>query len=224
MSNETIKVLYVNGAERDVQSVSERLLKFEGARFEIIWQQSAEKAVTFLEQQNVVDVIVTEDVLQGMNGVEFMNKLKELKNDIPIVFITTIKDVSFAVEVMRMGVKDYLLKEDVVTHVFPQTLLKVVEKGHLKQEQDKLEIKRKRLETMQEIVVDISNKISEPLEDMNKIVDELEQNALPEKAVKYLKLIKDNVERMQLKLEKLRNLKEDKTVKYIRDIKMIDLS
>jgi hypothetical protein len=77
---------------------------------------------------------------------------------------------------------------------------------------------------MQEIVVDISNKISEPLEDMNKIVGELEQNELPEKAVKYLKLIKDNVERMQLKLEKLRNLKEDKTVKYIRDIKMIDLS
>jgi DNA-binding NtrC family response regulator len=167
---------------------------------------------------------VTEDVLEGMNGVEFMNKLKDLKYDIPIVFLTTIKDVSFAVEVMRMGVKDYLLKEDVVTHVFPQTLLRVVEKGHLKQEQDKLEIKRKRLETMQEIVVGISDKISEPLEDMNKIVSTLEQNALPEKAVKYLKLIKDNVERMQLKLEKLRNLKEDKTVKYIRDIKMIDLS
>ena len=224
MNNETIKVLYVNGTERDVQSVSERLLKFEGAHFEILWQQSAEKAITFLEQQNAVDVIVTEDVLQGMNGVEFMNKLKDLKYDIPIVFLTSIKDVSFAVEVMRMGVKDYLLKDDVVTHVFPQTLLKVVEKGHLKQEQDKLEIKRKRLETMQEIVVGISNKISEPLEDMNKIVGELEQNELPEKAVKYLKLIKDNVERMQLKLEKLRNLKEDKTVKYIRDIKMIDLS
>jgi DNA-binding NtrC family response regulator len=224
MNNETIKVLYVNGTERDVQSVSERLLKFEGAHFEILWQQSAEKAITFLEQQNAVDVIVTEDVLQGMNGVEFMNKLKDLKYDIPIVFLTSIKDVSFAVEVMRMGVKDYLLKDDVVTHVFPQTLLKVVEKGHLKQEQDKLEIKRKRLETMQEIVVGISNKISEPLEDMNKIVGELEQNDLPEKAVKYLKLIKDNVERMQLKLEKLRNLKEDKTVKYIRDIKMIDLS
>jgi DNA-binding NtrC family response regulator len=224
MSNETIKVLYVNGTERDVQSISDRLLTFEGARFEIIWQQSAEKAITFLEQKNTVDVIVTEDVLQGMNGVEFMNKLKDLKYDIPIVFLTSIKDVSFAVEVMRMGVKDYLLKDDVVTHVFPQTLLRVVEKGHLKQEQDKLEIKRKRLETMQEIVVGISDKISEPLEDMNKIVVELEQNELPEKAVKYLKLIRDNVERMQLKLEKLRNLKEDKTVKYIRDIKMIDLS
>ena len=224
MSNETIRVLYVNGTERDVQSISEGLSKFGGTQFEFIWQQSAEKAITFLEQQNAVDVIVTEDVLEGMNGVEFMNKLKDLKYDIPVVFLTTIKDVSFAVEVMRMGVKDYLLKDDVTTHVFPQTLLRVVEKGHLKQEQDKLEIKRKRLEAMQEIVVGISDKISEPLEDMNKIVSELEQNPLPEKAVKYLQMIKDNVERMQLKLEKLRNLKEDKTVKYIKDIKMINLS
>jgi len=72
--------------------------------------------------------------------------------------------------------------------------------------------------------VNISQKISEPLEDMGKIVASIEQKEIPEKAAKYVKLIKDNVARMQVKLEKLRNLKEDKTVKYIRDIKMIDLS
>jgi len=77
---------------------------------------------------------------------------------------------------------------------------------------------------MQELVVGISDKISEPLEEMKKIVAAIEQNRLPEKSAKYIKLIKDNVERMQMKLEKLRNLKEDKTVKYISDIKMIDLS
>jgi FixJ family two-component response regulator len=224
MGNEIIRVLYVNETEQDVSSIHECLLRFEGAEFDIIWQQNAEQALTFLEQQKNVDVIVTEDILQGMNGIEFTLKLKELKYDIPIVFLTTNKDVNFAVEVMRMGVKDYLMKEDVVTHVLPQTLLRVVEAGHLNQEQKKLEIKQKRLETMQEVVVEISNKISEPLEGMKKIVCELEQNGLSEKAMMYLKLIKDNVERMQLKLEKLRNLKEDKTVKYIRDIKMIDLS
>jgi DNA-binding NtrC family response regulator len=222
--NETIQVLYVNKTEQDVSSIRACLLRFEGAQFEIIWQQNAEDALAFLEQQNTVDVIVTEDILQGMSGVEFTLKLKELKYDIPIVFLTTSKDVNLAVEVMRLGVKDYLLKDDVVTHVFPQTLLRVVEAGHLNQEQKKLEIKQKRLESMQEVVVGISNKISEPLESMQKIVAELEQNPLPEKAEKYVKLIKDNVERLHLKLEKLRNLKEDKTVKYIRDIKMIDLS
>ena len=52
-----------------------------------------------------------------MNGVEFMNKLKDLKYDIPVVFLTTIKDVSFAVEVMRMGVKDYLLLKMMLLHL-----------------------------------------------------------------------------------------------------------
>ena len=222
--NETIQVLYVNKTEQDVSSIRDCLLRFEGAQFEIIWQQNAEDALAFLLEQNTVDVIVTEDILQGMSGVEFTLKLKDLKYDIPIVFLTTSKDVNLAVEVMRLGVKDYLLKDDVVTHVFPQTLLRVVEAEHLNQEQKKLEIKQKRLESMQEVVVGISNKISEPLENMQKIVAELEQNPLPEKAEKYVKLMKDNIERLQVKLEKLRNLKEDKTVKYIRDIKMIDLS
>ncbi|RPI04624.1 MAG: response regulator, partial [Ignavibacteriae bacterium] len=224
MSIETIRALYVNGSEHDVQVLRERLAKFEGARFEIVWHESAEKAIQFLEEQNVFDVIVIEDVVQGTSGVEITHKLKELKYNIPIVFLTTNKDVGFAVEVMRMGVKDYLLKEDVVSHVFPQTLLRVVEKGNLRLEQEKLELKQKRLEIMQEIVVGISDKIGDPLQDMNRIVTEIEMHELPEKTVKYLKLIKDNVERMQVKLEKLRNLKDDKTVKYIKDIKMIDLS
>jgi nitrogen-specific signal transduction histidine kinase len=123
-----------------------------------------------------------------------------------------------------MGVKDCLLKEDITTHVFPQSLLRIVEKNRLIQELAELEIKQRRLEAMQEIVLGISSKISEPLEDMNNIITSLEQYTIPEKTAKYVKLIKDNVERMRLKLEKLRNLKEDKTVKYIRDIKMIDLS
>jgi DNA-binding NtrC family response regulator len=224
MNSEPIQVLYVNGTEQDVQSLTKSLAKFEGTRFELTWQQTAEQAITFLGAQHAVDVIVLEDVPQGMSGIEFALKLKILKYDLPIVFLTTSQDVGFAVEVMRMGVKDYLLKEDVVSHVFPQTLLSVVEKRHLKQEQETLEIKQKRLEAMRELVVGISDKISEPLEEMNKFIAALEQNGLHEKSAKYIKLIKDNVERMQMKLEKLRNLKDDNTVKYISDIKMIDLS
>jgi signal transduction histidine kinase len=141
-----------------------------------------------------------------------------------LVFLTTSKDLNLAVEVMRIGVKDYMLKEDVKSHLFPQSLMRIVEKKRLKQELNELEIKQKRLEAMQEIVVGISDQIREPLDEMGNIIGSLEKNPLPEKAAKYLKLIKDNVDRMQLKLEKLKNLKEDKTVKYIRDIKMIDLS
>jgi DNA-binding NarL/FixJ family response regulator len=219
-----IRVLYINEPENDADTIIGYLSKFEGARFEVVWQQTGEKALEYLSQQQAVDIVVIEETLPGITNIEFIRKLKELKYDVPIVFLTTSEDVNFAVEMMRMGVKDYLLKKDIASRVFPQSLLRIVEKGRLRQELTELEVKKKRLEAMQEIVVNISHKISEPLEDMSKIITSIEQKGIPEKPAKYLKLIKDNIERMQNKLEKLRNLKEDKTVKYIRDIKMIDLS
>jgi DNA-binding NarL/FixJ family response regulator len=224
MNTKPIRVLYVNELESDADLVSNYLAKFEAARFDVVWQSSGEKALEYLAQQPPVDVIVTEDTLPGMSSVEFTRKLKELKFDIPNVFLTASEDVNLAVEVMRMGVKDYLLKKDIASRVFPQSLLRIIEKGRLMQELMELEIKKKRLEAMQEIVVNISQKISEPLEDMTKIVESIEQKKISEKSAKYIKLIKDNISRIQVKLEKLRNLKEDKTVKYIGDIKMIDLS
>jgi PleD family two-component response regulator len=224
MHTKPIRVLYVNESESDADLVTAYLTKFKGASFEVLWQQSGEKALEYLHQQPTIDIIVAEDTLPGISNVEFTRTVKDLKFEIPIVFLSANENVSIAVEVMRMGVKDYLLKKDIANRVFPQSLLRIVEKGRVKQELTELEIKKKRLEAMQEIVVNISNKISEPLEDMKKIIVSIEQQEIPEKPAKYLKLIKDNVDRMQLKLEKLRNLKEDKTVKYIRDIKMIDLS
>ena len=224
MSTKPVRLLYVNELENDADSISGYLAKYEGAQFEVVWIQSGEKALEYLAQNPSIDVIVTEDTLPGMSNVEFTRKLKELNNDIPNVFLSNSEDVNLAVEVMRMGVKDFLLKKDMGSHVFPQSLLRIVEKGRIKQELLELEIKKKRLEAIQEIVIDISDQINEPLEEMGKIISSIEKKEITEKAAKYLKLIKDNVTRMQAKLDKLRNLKEDKTVKYIRDIKMIDLS
>jgi hypothetical protein len=59
---------------------------------------------------------------------------------------------------------------------------------------------------------------------MKGIVDILIKNGNTDKRAKYLSIIHDNVLRIESKMEKLINLKEDKTVQYIKDIKMIDLS
>lgn len=224
MNDEPIHVLYVSGSENDAKLISEYLSKFEGAQFEVRWEKGAEKAFEYLEKGSSVDIIIAEDVLSDISSVKFARRVRDAKSEIPLVFLTTSKDISFAVEVMRLGVKDCILKEDVTSRVLPQSLLRIVEKQRLKYGLSELEIKKKRLEAMQEIVVEISARIKEPLDEMRKVVDSLEQGSYPEKATMYLKLIKENVDRMQQKLEKLWNLKEDKTVKYIRDIKMIDLS
>jgi nitrogen-specific signal transduction histidine kinase len=128
------------------------------------------------------------------------------------------------VEVMKLGVRDYLVKEEISTPILPKTILTVVEKRKFQKEVAELEIRQKRLEAMQEMIVGITGEISGPLELMKEIADELIKKGNSEKSAKYLFIIRENVERIESKMEKLLNLKEDKTVQYIKDIKMIDLS
>jgi len=59
---------------------------------------------------------------------------------------------------------------------------------------------------------------------MKTIVENLLKSGHNDKTGKYLSIIKENIDRIQMKLDKLKNLREDKTVQYIKDIRMIDLS
>jgi nitrogen-specific signal transduction histidine kinase len=127
-------------------------------------------------------------------------------------------------EVMKLGVQDYLVKEEISTPILPKTILTVVEKKKFQKEVAELEIRQKRLEAMQEMIVGITGEISTPLGNMMEIADALIKRGTSEKSSKYLWIIRENVERIESKMEKLLNLKADTTVQYIKDIKMIDLS
>jgi DNA-binding NarL/FixJ family response regulator len=159
-----------------------------------------------------------------MNGLEITRALKEKNIDTPVVFLTVNKDMNLAVEVMKLGVRDYLVKEEISTPILPKTIMTVVEKRKFQKEVAELEIRQKRLEAMQEMIVGITSEISSPLGSMKEITDALIKRGTSEKSSKYLWIIRENVERIEAKMEKLINLKEDKTVQYIKDIKMIDLS
>jgi len=219
-----IRVLLVED-NSDTATLVERYLKrFEGATFDVVWKADGADALRTAVANGAIDIIVLDHFLPSMNGVEVTKALREKKIQTPIVFLTVSRDTNLAVEVMKLGVDDYLVKEDITSNVFPRTLLSVLEKRKLRREVDELEIKKKRLEVMQEMIVGVTNEVSEPLESMRTVVDRMLAAGGPEKAVRYLALMKENIERLVVKMEKLKNLKEDKTVQYIKDIKMIDLS
>jgi len=223
MSN-TITILFVDDDDIFALLFQKRLENFEGTSFHILRQPDVDGALAFLEQPNEIDIIVTDYTLGDKTGKDFVLSLKERNCTIPVVFLTVNQDVQLALEVMKLGVQDYLLKSEITSHVIPQSLLRIVEKSRLKNEFMELEIKKNRLDVMQKLVVEVSEQIHTPLMEMKKTIGVLEQGIVPEKATKYFKLIDENLDRLLIKLDKLRNLKEDKTVQYIGNIKMIDLS
>jgi DNA-binding NarL/FixJ family response regulator len=219
-----ITVLLVEDNVDFAKLVKIYLDRFADAEIEVLWRENGQKGIDEAVQNPSIDVILMDYFLPGMNGLEITRTLKEKEVETPVVFLTVNKDMSLAVEVMKLGVRDYLVKEEISTPILPKTIMSVVEKRKFQKEVAELEIRQKRLEAMQEMIVGITKELTIPLQNMKEVADLLIQGSSTEKRAKYLSIIRENVERIESKMEKLSNLKEDKTVQYIKDIKMIDLS
>src|ERR1700690_625491 len=63
-----------------------------------------------LLRENLVDLVVTDLKLPGMNGLEFLQAIKRQNASLPVVVMTAFGTVETAVEAMKRGASDYVLK------------------------------------------------------------------------------------------------------------------
>jgi DNA-binding NtrC family response regulator len=63
-----------------------------------------------LLRENSIDLVVTDLKLPGMNGLEFLQAVKHQNAALPVVVMTAFGSVETAVEAMKAGASDYVLK------------------------------------------------------------------------------------------------------------------
>ena len=219
-----IDILLVEDNREFANLVQLFLAKAPGGEFHVTWRDNGKSALEELEKNAAFDVILMDYFLPGMNGLEITRALKERQVSIPIIFLTVNKDFDLAVEVMKLGVEDYLVKEEISTPVLPRTILSVIERKELRDQLTQLEVTRKRLETIQDLVQKITAEIRVPLDEMKSDVDQLFLTHDSDKLNSYLVIIRDNLARLEKKIAQLKALRSDKTVQYIEGIQMFDLS
>ena len=78
-------------------------------------------------------VIITDYLLPGMNGIEFLEALSQKDRDIPVIVITGQGDENIAVRAMKLGAIDYLVKSGDFLSLLPTVIEKVVRKNRLEQ-------------------------------------------------------------------------------------------
>ncbi len=218
------KVLLIEDNPDFAKLVDLFLKKHEPELFVVTWKENGPDALAELSRNPSYDVILMDYFLPGQNGLEITRLLQERHIRIPVVFITVNKDFDLAVEVMKLGIEDYLVKEEIATLVLPKTIINVIERQKLQEQLTALEISQKRLEAIQELVVQITTELRLPLDGMRTIVDQLLKNHGADNLKTYLTIIRDNLLRIEKKIVRLKELKTDKTVQYIKDIRMFDLS
>ena len=67
------------------------------------------KAVALFEQQNH-EVVVTDLVMPGLDGMELLRRVKALQPDTTVILITAHGSVDKAVDAMRLGAADFITK------------------------------------------------------------------------------------------------------------------
>lgn len=99
-------VLHLDDDE-DLLEITKRSLERDHPemRIETLTDQSAA-----LELVSEVDAIITDYVMDGMDGLEFIEAVREREGDLPVVFFTGRGSQEVAAEAFRLGVTDYLQK------------------------------------------------------------------------------------------------------------------
>src|SRR5262245_46745451 len=120
--------------QRYFRELIEGLLIEEG--FEVQTCGSGEEALRLLDHA-VFDVIVTDLVMPAMTGVDLVQRVKERDPDQEIIVVTGVVDVQSAVDAMKVGATDYLLKPfDRAT--LSSALEGILQRARLRRERDRL--------------------------------------------------------------------------------------
>jgi CheY-like chemotaxis protein len=219
-----ITILLVEDNKDFAKLVQVYLQRFDKDAFSVVWRENHTEALAELASNKEIDIVLMDYFLPGKNGLEITKEMRKSNIALPVVFLTVNKDFDLAVDVMKVGIEDYLVKEEITSPALPRTVLNVMEKRRLKDRLVGIEITKQRLGAIQETLAGVVKELEAPLEDMKRTSQGLKEGLPPDVQKNFVKIIEENVARISDKLAKLRSLKEDRTVKYIKDIRMIDLS
>lgn len=108
----------------------EDLLEQQG--YEVRTAGAGEEALHLLERE-AFDVLVTDLVMPGLSGAELVERVKARCPEQDVVVVTSVGDVRTAVEAMRAGASDYLLKP-LDASLLNRSLEQILQRRRLRQE------------------------------------------------------------------------------------------
>jgi two-component system response regulator AtoC len=80
-----------------------------GGDFEMEVRATAEGALQLLGER-AVDLVLTDMVLPGMDGLDLVSRIQRIDSNLPVLVVTRMNAVPLAVDAMRRGAFDYVMK------------------------------------------------------------------------------------------------------------------
>ena len=205
-----VRILMVDDDVAFSRVVRAILQLYRQRTFIITWKDSVESALAEIEQNQDIDLILTDYYFPTSNGLEFCLQLDQMGRSIPIIFLTNARDFKLAVEAMKLGVEDYLLKDDLDQAYLPRTILSILDRVLLRRH--KLSIEKRmamaesRAQVIRELVVTVCHEFNNPLAAIKISFDLLQRQTMETVTPDMLKSFESRFNTIDSEIKQLRDL------------------
>ncbi len=128
-----IKVLLVEDSAFDAELVNSVLSLAVAVKFENTHVDSLGAAVDILNQQRF-DAVLLDMFLPDSKGIDTIKSVKKLSGDSPVVILSAAKDTELAVQALKEGADDFLVKGQTKLSNLPRVIRYAIERMRIKLE------------------------------------------------------------------------------------------
>ncbi len=133
-TEQKLRILLVEDDEDFREALQTRLSK---RGFDLTTKTTAEEALEIVAKEEF-DAVVSDIKLPTMDGVEFLKKVRETRDGIPVILLTGYASLESAQEAIRLNAFDYLLKPLENINELTGPLNKAIQTYHLQKENERL--------------------------------------------------------------------------------------
>ncbi|MCE5181838.1 MAG: EAL domain-containing protein [Betaproteobacteria bacterium] len=130
MTGETILALLVEDNPGDARLIQEALAENTEPRFHLEWAEDLGHALKILKQKSFA-IILLDLSLPDSQGMHTVKNIEQAAPDTPIVVLTGLDDEALAVEAVRSGAQDYLVKSDATSHLLARVMRYAIERQRI---------------------------------------------------------------------------------------------
>ncbi|MDY6062174.1 MAG: response regulator [Erysipelotrichaceae bacterium] len=178
---------------------------------------NGQEALSILEN-NEVDIILSDINTPKMNGLDFSKIVKERYPKIMIALITGYDYLDYAINALRIGVDDYLLKP-VSKNDITQLLAKLIKKIEAKYKEDLNIIEETELDLRSILIKEIEDNLANPDFNLTCLANSLGYN-MSYLSLQFKKLIGENFREFLLS----KRLEKAKLLLLVSDYKIFEVS
>jgi len=209
MEKREFHILLVDDDPKYADIIKHQLRAFQNKVFSVLWVSNPAEVLPLLKSDKVIDLILMDYFLPGTTGIEIIKDIYNEKIRIPIILLTSNRDFRIAIEAMKYGVEDYILKEDAANTMLPRSIINIIERVELAKQVEKAEkdemISRKRVEAIQELIVTMCHEFNNPLAAIKISTDILMRQKLTERQKQILERLNQDINLLEKQIVKLRD-------------------